>query len=216
MTFNVNDWINDLDDKLKKTFENRLLFVGLQGSYRRGEAKPSSDIDVVVILDELTIEDLKKYKQIIASMPDNEKACGFISGKNEIKNWPKMEIFQFKNDTKAVFGSLDNLVPEVTKNDIETYIKTSSSALYHMVVHSYLYDKTYDNIKMVLKSLFFMFQAVEYLRNGKYISTKSELISLLPKEEKEMLEMNMDSLSDSEAEIFLDKLIKYLSKGFCS
>ncbi|MDD5102635.1 MAG: nucleotidyltransferase domain-containing protein [Endomicrobiaceae bacterium] len=216
MNFNVNDWINDLAKKLEKTFGNRLLFIGLQGSYRRGEAKPTSDIDVVVILDELGIGDLKKYKQIIGAMPDNEKACGFISGKNEIKNWPKMEIFQFKNDTKAIFGSLDNLLPELTKNDIETYIKTSSATLYHMVVHSYLYDKTYDNIKMVLKSLFFMFQAVEYLRNGKYISTKKELISLLPQDEKEMLEINIDILSEIEAEMFFDKLVKYLSKGFCS
>ena len=216
MNFNVNDWINDLAKKLEKTFGNRLLFIGLQGSYRRGEAKPTSDIDVVVILDELGIGDLKKYKQIIGTMPDNEKACGFISGKNEIKNWPKMEIFQFKNDTKAIFGSLDNLLPEVTKNDIETYIKTSSATLYHMVVHSYLYDKTYDNIKMVLKSLFFMFQAVEYLRNGKYISTKKELINILPQDEKEMLEINIDILSETEAEMFFDKLVKYLSKGFCS
>jgi len=216
MNFNVNDWINDLAKKLEKTFGNRLLFIGLQGSYRRGEAKPTSDIDVVVILDELGIENLKKYKQIIGTMPDNEKACGFISGKNEIKNWPKMEIFQFKNDTKAIFGSLDNLLPEVTKNDIETYIKTSSATLYHMVVHSYLYDKTYDNIKMVLKSLFFMFQAVEYLRNGKYISTKKELINILPQDEKEMLEINIDILSETEAEMFFDKLVKYLSKGFCS
>jgi len=214
MNFNVNDWINDLAKKLEKTFGNRLLFIGLQGSYRRGEAKPTSDIDVVVILDELGIGDLKKYKQIIGTMPDNEKACGFISGKNEIKNWPKMEIFQFKNDTKAIFGSLDNLLPEVTKNDIETYIKTSSATLYHMVVHSYLYDKTYDNIKMVLKSLFFMFQAVEYLRNGKYISTKKELINILPQDEKEMLEINIDILSETEAEMFFDKLVKYLSKGF--
>ena len=214
MNFNVNDWINDLAKKLEKNFGNRLLFIGLQGSYRRGEAKPTSDIDVVVILDELGIENLKKYKQIIGTMPDNEKACGFISGKNEIKNWPKMEIFQFKNDTKAIFGSLDNLLPEVTKNDIETYIKTSSAALYHMVVHSYLYDKTYDNIKMVLKSLFFMFQAVEYLRNGKYISTKKELINILPQDEKEMLEINIDILSETEAEMFFDKLVKYLSKGF--
>ena len=216
MNFNVNDWINDLAKKLEKNFGNRLLFIGLQGSYRRGEAKPTSDIDVVVILDELGIENLKKYKQIIGTMPDNEKACGFISGKNEIKNWPKMEIFQFKNDTKAIFGSLDNLLPEVTKNDIETYIKTSSATLYHMVVHSYLYDKTYDNIKMVLKSLFFMFQAVEYLRNGKYISTKKELINILPQDEKEMLEINIDILSETEAEMFFDKLVKYLSKGFCS
>ncbi|MGD9639291.1 MAG: nucleotidyltransferase domain-containing protein [Alphaproteobacteria bacterium] len=215
MTFNVNDWINDLSNKLQETFDNRLLFIGLQGSYKRGEAKPTSDIDVVVILDRLNIEDLKKYKQIIKAMPENEKACGFIAGKNELKNWPKMDIFLFQKDTMPILGSLDNLIPSITKQDIESYIKTSSANLYHMVVHSYLYDQTYDNLKAALKSLFFLFQALIYLDTEKYIPTKKELITILPQEEKLMFEENIDDLSEVEMELFFDRLIKYLSSIFC-
>lgn len=216
MNFDVNNWVNDLTKKLKAGFADRLLFVGLQGSYRRGEAKQTSDIDVVVILDKLTVEDLKKYKQIINTMPEKEKACGFISGKKEIKNWPKMDIFQFKNDTKPIFGSLDNLVPLIKRQDIENYIKTSSANLYHMVVHSYLYDTNYDNLKLIAKPLFFIFQAITYLDTGKYISTKKKLLNILTREEKDILEMNMDCLSEVEFDIFCKKLIKYLSREFCS
>lgn len=215
MEFDVNNWINDLARKLKKVFADRLLFVGLQGSYRRGEAKPTSDIDVVVILDKLSIDDLKKYKQIISTMPEKEKACGFISGKYEINNWPKMDIFQFKNDTRPILGSLDELVPTIDRRDIENYIKNSSANLYHMAVHSYLYDKTYDNFKLITKSLFFLFQAIHYLKTGEYILSKINLINILDREEKEMLEINVDHLSEIEFEEFCSKLIKLLSKEFC-
>ncbi|WP_442871361.1 hypothetical protein [Anaerotignum sp.] len=37
----------------------------MQGSYKCKEANDSSDIDIVVILNELTIQNLKKYQVII-------------------------------------------------------------------------------------------------------------------------------------------------------
>jgi len=213
MSFDVNKWIDELVSKLKAAFGKRLLFAGLQGSYRRGEAKPASDIDVVVILDELSLDDLKKYRGIIDSMPENKKACGFISGRSQINNWPKIDIFQFKNDTRAVLGTLDGLVPVVEKKDIEDYVKTSCANLYHMTVHCYLYDRNTDILKQISKSLFFLFQAVNFLRTGRYAPSRKELCVLLPEEEKEMLQTGLDSLSEPEIEKFYDKLIRYFSKG---
>ena len=67
---------------LERTFADRVWFVGLQGSYARGEATESSDIDVVVILDELTASDLAAYRQMLDTLPHRELICGFISGKN--------------------------------------------------------------------------------------------------------------------------------------
>ena len=47
--------------ELRKIFGNRIWFVGLQGSYGRNEATEQSDIDAVVILDKVTLEDIKAY-----------------------------------------------------------------------------------------------------------------------------------------------------------
>ena len=44
----INDYTNRLTDALKSKFGDRLLYVGLQGSYLRGEATPESDIDIIV------------------------------------------------------------------------------------------------------------------------------------------------------------------------
>lgn len=215
MAFDAQQWMTTLTGKLKDTFGTRLLFVGLQGSYRRNEAKPTSDVDAVVILDELAIGDLKKYREIIAAMPDKEKACGFISGRREINNWPKPDIFQFANDTAPFFGSLDGLVPEVERKDIEAYVQTNCANLYHFVVHSYLYDKNTDNLKMLPKTLFFLFQAVNFLRTGKYVPSRKELCAQLTPEERDMLCRDVDSIPASELEKVYEGMIRYFSKGFC-
>ncbi|MBQ3017675.1 MAG: nucleotidyltransferase domain-containing protein, partial [Clostridia bacterium] len=49
----INAWMKEFLQTLNETFANRVWFVGLQGSYGRGEATETSDIDIVVILDQL-------------------------------------------------------------------------------------------------------------------------------------------------------------------
>ena len=56
---NIDLWLTEFQTRLDETFTNRIYFLGLQGSYARGEATASSDLDVVVIFDELTPADLQ-------------------------------------------------------------------------------------------------------------------------------------------------------------
>lgn len=46
----ITGWMKGFLQKLDNIFGKRVFFVGLQGSYGRGEATETSDIDVVVIL----------------------------------------------------------------------------------------------------------------------------------------------------------------------
>lgn len=46
----IKEWIENFKTEILNNFENRIEFVGIQGSYARGEANENSDIDVVVIL----------------------------------------------------------------------------------------------------------------------------------------------------------------------
>ena len=50
----IQSWMDLFLKELQNVFKNRLVFVGLQGSRGRGEGRPDSDIDVVVVLDRLT------------------------------------------------------------------------------------------------------------------------------------------------------------------
>ena len=77
---NIESWMDGLAGKLKKQFGPRLLFLGLQGSYGRGEANEDSDIDVVTVLDWVTLVDLDAYRAVVSAMPEGDKACGFLCG----------------------------------------------------------------------------------------------------------------------------------------
>lgn len=61
----IKTWITSFLQALQKNFGSRVWFVGLQGSYARGEAKENSDIDMVVILDELSYTDIRKYNEML-------------------------------------------------------------------------------------------------------------------------------------------------------
>lgn len=89
----INGWMNDFLQKLNEAFANRVWFVGLQGSYGRGEATETSDIDVVVILDELSVSDIQTYQDMLDTLPHRALICGFVSGKDEIMNWEPSDLF---------------------------------------------------------------------------------------------------------------------------
>ena len=57
----ITAWTNMFLNALNENFGERVWFVGLQGSFARGEATETSDIDMVVILDELSPSDVANY-----------------------------------------------------------------------------------------------------------------------------------------------------------
>lgn len=188
MEFCVLDWMTELSDKMRQIYGEKLLFIGLQGSYQRGEATDKSDIDVVTILEHLDITDLKQYQSLVQSMPYAEKACGFICGLPELQNWPKFDLFQLCNDTKPIYGDWSHFLPEIQQRDIAVAVQNQASNLYHALCHSFLYneDKA-ECLKGLLKNTFFLLQAKWFLKSYKYIGTKKELLKVLNGTDHEIL-----------------------------
>lgn len=221
---NADKWMTELTEKLKIHFKNRLLFAGLQGSYRRQEAHENSDIDAVVILDIVSFDDLIAYRKILSTMPQNDKACGFIGGRQELINWPKHELFQFKQDTLSYYGALDTLLPNIEDKDILDSVKISASGLYHACCHAAIHMPQDANvIKGMYKSAFFLLQALCYLRNGVYIRTKKELLPLLEGDEQEILTISINwnaygSIIIENIDIYFDLILRWskeiLDAGF--
>ena len=112
-------------------FGERIRFLGIQGSYGRGEATAESDIDVVLLLDGLQLEDLQTYDEAVSALPMREKLCGFVGGWEELIHWDKADLFQFIQDTRALRGSLDDLWREITKKDIQRAVHKGACDLYH-------------------------------------------------------------------------------------
>ena len=184
----INNWINRFLKVLNDNFGGRVWFVGLQGSYGRGEATETSDIDVVVILDQLSVTDIQKYNTLLDTLPNRELICGFVSGKNELLDWEPSDLFQFCHDTTPIKGSLEDVVAVVDENAVNRAIKIGACNIYHGCVHNMLHEKSEDILKGLYKSASFVVQAIAFKQTGKYVKHQSELRDVVLNDERAIVD----------------------------
>ena len=185
----ITTWMNDFLQNLNHTFENRVWFVGLQGSFARGEATETSDIDTVVILDELSAMDIQTYNVMLDAFPHRELICGFLSGKDDIMNWEPSDLFQFCHDTTPIKGSLDEVMAVVDENAINRAIKIGACNIFHGCVHNMLHEKSEDILRGLYKSASFVVQAIGFKQTGKYISHQKDMLKIVSPDERVIVEM---------------------------
>lgn len=186
----ITQWLENFQQKVLSTFPERIVFLGLQGSYARGEATQTSDIDVVVIFDYLTMADLIVYEQLISTMPHREKICGFLSGKEELINWEKSDLFQFYHDTMELYGNLDFILPLIHKEHVQQALLMGACNLYHSCCHNILHEKSLDILKSLYKQAVFTLQAKYFFDNNVYIRQQQTLNDLLSGEDKKIMKIH--------------------------
>ena len=184
----VNTWMQDFLQTLNETFTNRVWFVGLQGSYGRGEATEMSDIDIVVILDELSAMDIQAYNEMLNTLSHRELLCGFLSGKKEIMNWEPSDLFQFCHDTTPIKGSLNEVLTLVDESALNRAIKIGACNIFHGCVHNMLYEKSEDILRGLYKSASFVVQAIAFKQTGNYIGHQKELLQVVSSDERDIVE----------------------------
>ena len=180
----ITAWMNKFLKSLNEIFADRVWFVGLQGSYGRGEANDTSDIDIVVILDELSSSDIQTYNAMLDGLPHRELICGFVSGKEELLNWEPSDLFQFYYDTTPIHGSLDELLAVIDDSAVNRAIKIGACNIYHGCVHNMLHEKSVDILKGLYKSASFVVQAIAFKQTGKYIKCQSELRNVVSTDDR--------------------------------
>lgn len=102
-------------ESLLRLFGDNLLFLGLQGSYARGEAKETSDIDLVAILQKCGKEELLKYRTYIDSLPEKDIICGFIACLDVLRSWDGADRAQLVLDTNLSIKILQSYVLQSPK-----------------------------------------------------------------------------------------------------
>ena len=188
---NIENYISQLRQLLQRQYGERLVYVGLQGSYVRGEATDKSDIDIMVVIDNLSVPDLDCYRSIVLSLEESDKSCGFICSKADLANWNPLEICHLLNCTKDYYCALETLVPTYTECDIRNFVKISINNLYHEICHRYIHgdrEGNAANLPISYKGVFFILQNLYFLEHGEYIQTKAQLLPLLSRKDRIILE----------------------------
>lgn len=184
----ISTWTEKFVQALERTFGDRVRFAGLQGSYGRGEATETSDIDLVVILDELTAEDIRTYNKMLDALPNRELICGFLSGKREILNWEPSDLFQFYYDTKPIKGNLDELLEHIDDAAVERAVKMGVCNIYHACVHNMLYEKDAEMLRALYKSASFTIQAICFKESGEYVIKQRDLLNRVSEGEQQIVQ----------------------------
>ena len=184
----IQSWMDLFLKELQSVFKNRLVFVGLQGSRGRGEGRPDSDIDAVVVLDRLTPADLDAYEGLLDRLPNRELVCGFVSGREELAAWERSELFQFARDTRPWLGSLDEILPPVERRDIQKAVHAGACGIYHGCAHNLVHDHSPEILRGLFKSALFVLQAEGYRLTGRYIREPDALAEALPEADRALLQ----------------------------
>lgn len=181
-------WMCEFQKALDETFGSRVWFAGLQGSRGRGEGIDDSDIDVVVIIDELSPSDVQAYGLMLDKLSHRELICGFLSGKKELLAWEPSDLFQFYYDTKPIKGSLDEILPLLDADAVDRAIKIGACNVYHGCVHNMLHEKSEDILRGLYKSASFTVQAIVFRQTGKYVSRLADLLEIVSPDERAVIE----------------------------
>ena len=213
----VTIWMHNFLQTLNKTFGDRVWFVGLQGSYGRGEATETSDIDIVVILDELSAMDIQTYHDMLDTMSHRELICGFLSGKKEIMNWEPSDLFQFCHDTTPIKGSLDEVMAVIDESAVNRAIKIGACNIFHGCVHNMLYEKSEDILRGLYKSAAFVVQAIAFKQTGNYISHQKELPQVVSSDEQDIVEtfLNLKNGGTVDFNLMSETLFAWSKKWIC-
>lgn len=200
----IQIYLDRLIGGLTHTFGDRLLYVGLQGSYLRGEATETSDIDVMVIFDEIDVSTLDTYRELLISVGDYDRSCGFVCSREDMAAWNTTEVCHLLHTTRDLYGRLADFVPAYTREDVIQYVKVSVGNLYHELCHRYIHasrDKNQARLAASCKSVFFILQNVHYLKTGSFVATKKELLEALEGDDREILALSL-RLSEGESPDF--------------
>lgn len=215
--YNAKAYMSALIGALQNAFGKRLVYVGLQGSYLRGEATETSDIDPMVVIDQLTRNDLDTYRTVIAQLPDPENSCGFICGREELAHWNPLEISHLLHATRDEYGILAALVPAYAERDIRSFIQLSIGNLYHELCHRYVHasaEKNRSKLPFTCKSVFFILQNLHHLRTGVFCPTKRELLDHLTGDDLAVMQLAHKPADDFEAAF--DLLLRWCRQTLAS
>lgn len=178
--FELDKWLDTLLESLENTFGDRLLLVALVGSRARDDSNAESDVDINVILDKVTSDDITLYRDIINNMPDKYCACGYLGSLDEIRIWPRYDLVSFHYGSRILYGNANDVIGPISALDIRNNAMATLTYINHTSRHSLIYDKDFlqsaNAMKELYKSTFFVIQDWYFLKYGNFVARRKELL----------------------------------------
>jgi len=200
--FDLTAWKEAFLKMTGALFGARVVCAGLQGSRARGEAREDSDIDTVLILDELSAQDLTAYRAGLKTLPHAELACGFVSGKKELAAWEPSELISFYFDTVPLSGDLEFIRPALTRQAARRAVLSGACGVYHACCHSALFGGAAE-LPALRKPVFFTLRVKFFAETGVFTVRETDLLPLLDETDRNICGLFSRPAEKTENEAFL-------------
>ena len=177
----VEAWLRDFVRRMRDQFGERLIFVGHHGSWARGEGRPDSDIDTLVVLETVGVEESEAYRDLLAEMgAGHDVASGVLLSAAEIASWPSAFLLQFFQGRKVLHGSLDGLAAPPSGADLverarEAAAYNLNSARHYLIYPHDLAQKV-NRTGYIFKECLWALQGFLLATTGTFPATKKEVL----------------------------------------
>ena len=161
-----------------------------------------SDIDVVVILDEVRFDDLQSYRAMLDTLEHRSLVCGFVAGEGELLGWEKSDLLQLVLDTCPIVGTLDSLRLLFSDSDVRRAVLVGACNIYHACSHNFLHERDTAALAGLYKAARFTVRMKHYLDTGEYIASMNRLAGSLSADSRRILDRAVAADGDISGETF--------------
>lgn len=103
--------VHEFSEKVARQFGDRCVAVVLSGSFARGDDHGGSDVDLLVLLDSLTTEDLRVVGQIVRDIQSQHEVNPAVVDILEYQRYPDLfDHLSYKHDGILLFGRLPDVL----------------------------------------------------------------------------------------------------------
>jgi predicted nucleotidyltransferase len=176
----VQTLLKEFVSVMKKTYGKNLVFIIHHGSWATGEADPESDIDTLVMLKEISKEELDKLRAILKH-ERFKKMTVLLFSELDMNNFPPTKRHQFHYGAKLLYGKCP--LPEPTKEEMLIEIKKIADTVGYWSKFLYTHLHQAENVARKMywrfKEAIIALKIYVQWKTGEFPITKRRLKELL-------------------------------------
>ena len=176
----VEKLIKKFVNVMKKAYSKNLVFIIHHGSWATGEANSDSDIDTLVMLEEITKSELAKLRDIL-NKAEFEKFTVLLFSRLDMDNFIPFSRQQFHYGAKILYGKCP--LPEPTREEMLLEIKKIADEVGFWSKYLFTHQKQAENIARKMywrfKEAIIALKVYIHWKTGEFPVTKKRLKQLL-------------------------------------
>ena len=194
--------LSDIDEILKgfrndilKVLQDNLVCLLHHGSRAKGEARPDSDYDSIIIVKQVNKEIIKRLQNVFSNYP---QFSFYLLGLDDLKTMPKGHYLEFLY-AKPLYGSLKVKLP--TKEEVVSYVNHKRrdvlSTIRHTMILPHPDERKAKLVYYALKDVYICLSYLAFSECGKLPPTRRQTIAYFKQRKRQSLGIRLLNILDN-------------------